>query len=221
MNTNRKGYFILFEGIDGMGKSTQAKKLYDALISMGYKAVMMREPTDGAFGKAIRERLKSGFKNDMDETLLFTMDRFYDVAFRIHNWLSQEDRVIVMDRYYYSSIAYQGAKGVDADYLREINRMFAPEPDVVFLLDAPPHVGLDRKDNNKMEKDTFENEEYLTRVRKLFLAEAATNKNFVVVDASRSEESVHAEIIGHMLQRARGDKPGGDRPRPLVREELE
>lgn len=187
------GKLIVIEGIDGTGKSTQAKLLSEKLQKMGYDVVFGKEPTDGEFGKKIRAALTKGFKNPLEETMLFALDRMQDVQNNIAPAL-MKNKVVVLDRYYFSSMAYQGSKGIDSEQIREINEWFSPVPDLLIILDADPSVSVKRINR---ERDTFENVEYLNNVREIFLNETG-KPNTVVIDAIGSQLEINAEIMRHV-----------------------
>ena len=103
-------------------------------------------------------------------------------------------KIVIMDRYYYSTMAYQGALGLDVNKIREENEKFAPKPDLVLILDVPPEVGLARITNNRKEKlNYFETLEYQGKVRELFL-NMKSYDNVQILDGNRSLEEVQEEI---------------------------
>ena len=106
----------------------------------------------------------------------------------------EEKKIVVMDRYYYSNIAYQGALGLDADKIREANEQFAPRPDLVIVLDAPPETGLSRITDKRCEAlNTFETQEYQIKVRELFL-NMRSNDNVTILNANRSLKEIQKDI---------------------------
>ena len=120
------------------------------------------------------------------------LDRREDVR---HNILPAlvAGKLVIMDRYYLSNIAYQGARGLDPEMIRRENEQFSPVPDLVLVLDIDPALGLARiTDSRKTALDSFEKEDYLRRVRDIFLA-IGRKPNGVIIDASQPPEKVHAK----------------------------
>ncbi|MDH5541570.1 MAG: dTMP kinase [Nitrospinota bacterium] len=164
MEGDIKGKFIVLEGLDGSGKSTQAKRLVERLNLSGIKAVSLREPTDGQWGRKIREIAAKGREGITPEEELsyFVNDRREDVEKNIIPALN-DGMVVVMDRYIYSNMAYQGALGIDVDHIAEINREF-PRPDLVIFLDFKPGEGLGRVEMRGAANAGFEKREFLEKV---------------------------------------------------------
>ena len=167
----KKGVLIVFEGIDGAGKSTQAKMLYSRLDRSGYEVVFSREPTDGAWGKKLRTMINEGRDTLTPEQELewFIKDRQEHVSAIVLPAL-QEGKIVVLDRYYFSTIAYQGALGLDPQEIEQKNTSFAPQPDLLFLVEISPQEGLKRIARAREEgADSFEREQYLEKVCEGFL----------------------------------------------------
>lgn len=152
--------FIVLEGIDGCGKTTQAALLAEWLTIQGYNVHLTAEPSEGKIGKFIREEILSGKQKTEPETLalLFTADRYEHLVSEIMPALS-EGKIVVCERYYYSTIAYQAAQGVDKTWLFEINK-FAAKPNLVIFLDINPKKALSRKQGGEI----FENQKFLEKV---------------------------------------------------------
>jgi len=188
------GRLIVFEGIDGAGKSTQVK-LFREYIKGQREALFLREPTDGPWGRKIRSLLEEG-KPDLsaEEALhLFTMDRRDNVENHILPAL-QKKKLVVVDRYYFSSIAYQGALGIDPGRIRSTNESFAPTPDLVFLLQVDPRTGLNRIENSRGGNITlYERTDYLCQVQEIF--NAMGDSCIRRLDASLPPELVHEKIV--------------------------
>jgi len=162
----KKGVLIVLDGIDGTGKTTQAKRLLAALQKKGADAVYFREPSDSQWGLAIKRKAIIADSLSPEEELdLFQKDRRENVEKNLKPAL-KEKKVIVLDRYYFSTIAYQGARGIDPEKIRRQNESFAVKPDLIFILDIVPQKGLDRIaiSREKMESH-FEREDYLVKVR--------------------------------------------------------
>jgi dTMP kinase len=189
----KKGVLIVLDGIDGTGKTTQAKRLLATLRKKGVDAVYFREPSDSKFGLAIKKKAVIADCLTPEEELdLFQKDRKENVEKNLTPALKQK-KVIVLDRYYFSTIAYQGARGFDPETIRRQNESFAVKPDVVFILDIAPQKGLDRiaLSREKMDKH-FEREEYLVKVREIFRGFEGDNIHHI--DASRPEEDIYIDI---------------------------
>ncbi|MGA9138718.1 MAG: dTMP kinase [Methanocella sp.] len=201
---HRRGCLISIEGIDGAGKSTQIKMLGDWLRDNGVDAVILKEPTDGQYGREIRSNATAHKPTTPQEEMrLFMMDRREDVAKNILPAL-KSGKVVVMDRYYQSNMAYQGARGLDPWQIETENEQFSPMPDLVIVLDIDPSSGLSRITNSrKTALDSFEKEDYLKKVREIFLA-IGRKPNGVIINAERQPEAVHDSIIRAIKERLPG-----------------
>jgi dTMP kinase len=166
---NRPGFLLVIEGIDGAGKSTLARSLAAWLREQGRTVVVDREPTDGPHGRALRESAKTGRLSPEAELDLFLKDRREHVEQVIAPALSRGE-VVILDRYYFSNAAYQGARGGDPAAIVAENETFAPVPDLVLLLDLGPATGHARIDARGGGLDDFEGAAYLAEVRRNFLA---------------------------------------------------
>ncbi len=185
---------IAIEGIDGSGKTTVAKYLRDKLGEMGYPVVLLREPTDSEWGKKLKNTYNSRLTPE-EELDLFLKDRKFDAENNIIPAL-KDNKIVIMDRYYFSTIAYQGATGFDLDYLRKINEEIAPKPDLLFILDLPPEKGISRIIKRGDQPNEFENINYLKRVREIFLS----IEDAIIIDASKDIETIKREVLEIVLQ---------------------
>ncbi|WP_423792924.1 dTMP kinase [Methanocaldococcus indicus] len=174
--------FIVFEGIDGSGKTTISKMLANHL---GY--FWTAEPTDGEIGKFIREILTKNKNIDSKAiTLLFTADRYE------HQKIIKENikKGVICDRYFFSTLAYQSVLGVEDEFIKYINKDIIM-PDVVFLL----VVDVDEAIKRLKTSDLFEKKSFLEKVQKKYL-ELAKEYNFIVIDTSnKSIDNVFNEIL--------------------------
>ncbi len=164
-----KGYLIAIEGIDGSGKTTIAKEIVKWLSERNVKALYTSEPTKSPIGLLIKEKIISA-KARQDariEALLFAADRLWHVINEILPSL-EKGIVVITDRYYFSSIAYQGALGAPISWVKEINK-FAPKPNLSIYIDITPEEALRRKRRQGSIKELFENTKYLSKVRKIYL----------------------------------------------------
>lgn len=188
----RKGVLIVFEGIDGAGKTTQAKNLLNLLRTKGVETAFFREPTQGQWGCEIKKKAVLVDSLTPEEELeLFQKDRKDNVKMNLKPALN-EGKVIVLDRYYLSTIAYQGARGIDPDRIRRMNEEFAVPPDLVFILDIDAKKGLDRIQARKTKDLLFEQEEYLNRVRQIF--KNIQGERIYHFDAQRPEQEISGAI---------------------------
>jgi len=193
----KKGLLIVFEGIDGSGKSTQARRLVRRLGALGYGVVSLREPTRGKWGRAIKRRAKTeGSLTPEEELDLFVKDRRENVRKNIKPALAAK-KIAVLDRYYFSTIAYQGGKGIDPARIRRLNESFAVKPDLVFILDIEAARGLHRIQDRKSKDLLFEKETYLARVRAIF--NGFRGRRFRHLDAARPKDELAAEIASLVL----------------------
>lgn len=187
------GLLIAFEGIDGSGKSTMAMRAVDDLRQEGYNAVYLREPTDGPYGLQLRTMLVSPEKrNAQFEFELFLKDRIYDVKTNISP-IMKAGGIVCIDRYYISSMAYQGALGLDAEFIREENEKVAPVPHLVLYFSLPVEAALDRIHANRPDgTDQFEKKEYLEKVQAEF--RRMDFPQMVEIDANADQNTVYSAV---------------------------
>ena len=195
-----RGRFIVFEGIDGAGKTTQAKLLCERLTSLGKSVYMTAEPTDLASGRELR-RILGGEerKTDCELAMLFTLDRIahnIDAEKGISAMLDAGYDVIC-DRYYYSSLAYQGPV-TSYEWVKSLN-LDCPDilhPDLCIFLDLTPEQSLERISKGREKLEIFENLETLTRVRESFFKVICDlDDNIAVLDAYRSPDAIAEDIF--------------------------
>ena len=189
-----KGLFIVFEGIDGGGKSTQIQMLSRFFESKGYEVERHMEPTEAVIGSLLWDYMKSKSRSFDPETeaLLFAADRIEHG--KIINEALEKGMIVISDRYKHSSLAYQGAAGADVGWMQSLNK-HALKPDLVILLDIDPDRSLERVLDRA--KTVFEENEYLKKVRSEYLSYAEKGE-LVVIDATQSLEEVHEDILGHV-----------------------
>lgn len=200
----KKGIFVTIEGCEGAGKSTQAKLLADHLTTLGYQVLVTREPGGTVIGEKIRGILLD--RNHWEiaprvELLLYLASRSQLVSQVIKPAL-EEGKVVISDRFHHSTLAYQGgARALDMPLVRQINK-FATEgilPEVTFLLDLPPQIGLQRKGSSSEDRMEGQGIEFHEKVRQAFLALADEEpERIVVLDANQPVEKISASINEHM-----------------------
>ncbi|MHB1227256.1 MAG: dTMP kinase [Desulfurivibrionaceae bacterium] len=195
----RKGVLIAFEGIDGTGKTTQIALLAEVLRQRGLSVVVTREPTDGQYGRKIRELYKNRKSVTPEEELaLFLDDRREHVAQVIAPALAK-GQVVLTDRYYYSTAAYQGGAGHDPQKIIAANELFAPVPDMVIMLEAPVSLGVHRVQKLRGETlNDFEQEGALARVADIFAG--LTGANIRRIDGTADAQAVHALVMAAVVE---------------------
>lgn len=189
------GKFIVFEGIDGSGKSTQAALLARALENAGREVFATREPTaDSPAALRLREIAKGAREGFTlaDEVALFFEDRAWHVEHQIAPALAS-GAIVVCDRYWYSTAAYQGALGADAKDIAEKSRAQFPVPDLVVYLRVPPEHAFGRiRANRKSLEAGYEKLDFLKEVFARY--EAQVSSDWLVVDGLRPENEIAADI---------------------------
>jgi dTMP kinase len=204
----KRGAFIVFEGIDGSGKSTHMRLLIDDLKRRGYDVLQTAEPTNGAIGAFIREYMGSATTrlSPEVEALLFAADRFEHVREVIEPGI-ERGQIVVSDRYLHSTLAYQGAAGLSLEWIREINR-FAPAPDRCILLDVSPEMGLSRLGRRR--RTVFEELAIQREVRRLYL-DFVRRGEMVKVEAEGSVEEVQRQVSSIVMNLLQGTSKTVDR----------
>ena len=193
------GVFIVFDGIDGSGKSEMVKLLHNYLFSKNkdYRILTTREPTNGKYGSQIRSILARD-KNPKTNALrlldLFINDRNEHVNETIIPFLRKKigANIVICDRYYYSTIAFQSMQGLETKMLIDKNKNF-PKPTIAFILDIKPQIALQRIKGRRKEK--FERVDFMNELRKKFLdLPGLLKENIKIIDASRDKDKVFEKI---------------------------
>jgi dTMP kinase len=192
------GFLIAIEGIDGAGKSTQARFLQEYLQARGFNVISTREPTSGPWGKILRDSATTGRLSIEEEVEAFMKDRREHVEGLIMPHLRAGD-VVIVDRYYFSTAAYQGARGLDPAELMRRNEEFAPEPDLLVLLDSEVPEGLYRIRTRGDRANHFEKTDALSKARQIFLS---IEKPYLCkLDARQDPQQLRNVIVREFVKR--------------------
>lgn len=196
-----RGRLVVFEGVDGAGKSTQLRLLAEELRARGADPLVTKEPTDGSWGQRIRAMARSGERVAPEEELRwFLEDRREHVATELAPALAA-GRVVLCDRYTLSTVAYQGARGLDPAALLAAAEAEFPLPDLALLFEVDPGAGLARvASRGGIAEPAFEEVEYLSRVAAVF---RSLDRPYIVrIDASRDVPNVAAAVRSVFDRRA-------------------
>jgi len=208
----KTGLFISFEGLEGCGKTTQAKMLFDFLIKQRIPSIYTKEPGGTKIGDKIRKILLDQKNDGMDyktEMLLFLASRAENVRLIILPAL-EKGKVVISDRFYDSTTAYQGyGRGIDLKIIEHLNSLVVGKavPDLTFILDIDPYEGLRRStsfgnshemrfEEEFINKKTIEGKLFLERVRHGYyqLSQEETSR-IKIIDANRNKEDIFEEIV--------------------------
>ena len=202
MSEMKRGKFIVFEGIDGAGKTTQINLLANYLREQGRSVYCTAEPTETVSGGLLRDALSGVTRRTVCEmAAMFVFDRINHNVNPVNGIqkMLNDGFDVICDRYYYSSLAYQGS-GTDPVWVSNMN-LNCPEimkPDVCIFLDLTPEQSMARINRNRATQEIYENEEKLTLVRNQFyrvFEELKDRDNIQIVDAYRSVEEIHQSIV--------------------------
>ena len=188
----KKGILIVIEGLDGAGKTTIAKWLVDLFNKRGYSALYTYEPTDSLFVKALKSYAE--YRSAELDALTYAADRLVHLKSKVLPAL-EEGKIVVMDRYYFSSIAYQGAQGAPIEWVIELNK-YARRPDLAIYIDVEPEIGLKRLSGKTSSSrfPEYEKLELLRRVREIYMV--LVNRGWLIlIDGSRDLDSVKNEVL--------------------------
>ena len=191
----KKGVFICIEGLDGSGKTTHAHRIVRKLQEQGLDAVYTTEPSTGDLGKFIRSTILQGKKRvpRVVEALLFALDRVEHLKKDVKPALEM-GKIVISDRCVYSSLAYQGAAGLDIEWIEEINRM-ALSADLAIYIDVPPEVVVKRI---RRKKSVMERLETQRKVQKVYM-KYVENGKLVPVDGDKGKAEVTQNILKIIL----------------------
>lgn len=202
-----KPLFIVLEGIDKAGKSTQAELLKNYFIDQKQQAIISSEPTDGPIGRLIREAMQNQIiaikqKENFDEQMayLFAADRHYHLyndVDGVYKLINEDCIHVIATRYYFSSLAYNCNTQDEFDFVAGLNKRF-PNPDIVFYIDIPLDIALSRLHNSSF-REVYETEEKLKKVRQNYenIFQAYDGK-MLKIDGTKPIKAVHQKIIDYL-----------------------
>lgn len=202
MKKKKKRLFIVFDGPEGSGKSTQAKMLYKHLKKTGYDVILTREPGGTKMAEMVRKIILSPKLKitPMAELLLYEASRAQHIAEVILPNL-RKNRIVISDRFADASVVYQGyARGLGMKLVEELNKLVVNNlyPDITFILDIPPEEGLSRVKTSRNSFDRLEQEDlnFHNKIREGYLKLAKKRKNFFVIKVNnKTAEEVHQKIL--------------------------
>ncbi|MFN3740790.1 MAG: dTMP kinase [Thermodesulfovibrionales bacterium] len=199
--SNSSGLFITFEGIEGCGKTTQARLLYEHLLKEGYRVKLTEEPGGTEIGIEIRKLLLNKRHDSMHpltELFLYNASRIQHVTEKIRPLLTK-GYIVISDRFMDSTFAYQGyGRGIDINLIKCLDDIARQglRPDITFLLDIEPELGLKRHSSRELDRVEKESLEFHRAVRDGYLEIArAEPERFVIIPATASIEEIHNTII--------------------------
>ena len=193
---------ISFEGIEGAGKSTQINLLQDYYLKKNKEVLLLREPGSTELGESIREILLSTKNVISDNTELLLM---FAARAQLLDQIIKKNihKVILIDRYFHASIAYQGyGRGLDISKINQLIQITeCIQPDYTFLLDISPEDGFRRKSGDKMDRIESAGIEFFNKVRNGYLELAHNNNYMHVISSTQTEQNIHEEIV-NIIQRS-------------------
>ena len=188
--------YVAIEGMDGSGKTTQAKMLAEFLKKQGFSVLSVTEPSKSALGKMISEKLIKEKYSPEAIALSFACDRMIHFDETIRPARGKYDYIIT-DRSYISSLAYQPLQGLRFEWVKELNR-FVMKPDLIFLLDIPVEVFLERRGKTDV---IFEKKEFQKKLRHSYLElHEKLNEDFIVIDGTKRIEEIHEKIRSDVMR---------------------
>ncbi len=185
------GLFIVLEGIDGAGKTTIANMLLRYLSGKGYNTIYTYEPYDSLYVEILKTKYNE-LRDAYLDALTYAADRVIHLKTVIKPYL-EKNYIVICDRYFYSSVAYQSAQGAPLDWILEINK-FALKPDIAIYLDIEPEIGLRRRRKLKSRFPEYEVLDFLVKVRNAYL-ELVNRGMLTLIDARREVNTVFKEVI--------------------------
>jgi len=193
----KRGKLIVFEGLDGCGKSTQLRLAEMALRARGIEAVVTREPTDGRWGRKIRAMAQSGEAVPPEVELEWFFEDRRDHMREVVGPALDDGRIVLSDRSYVSTVAYQGARGLDAAQILSDSEAEFERPDLVLLFEISAKEGLARVNaRGGVTEPVFENLPFLERVAEIFAALDVAG--LVRIEADRTEEEIERDVLAEI-----------------------
>lgn len=192
------GILIVFDGIDGAGKTTQVRRLEAALTDIGERVLVSKEPTDGKWGAKLRASAAAGRLPFEEELTAFIEDRQEHLALKVVPAL-HDGQIVILDRYFYSTIAYQGLRAGSIDQIEARIRANVVQPDVAYLLETPPELAAMRIERRDGAANHFEQLDDLIKIDQIFHEIAAKDDRIAKIDGSQSEEAVFKALLKHFI----------------------
>jgi dTMP kinase len=210
---NMRGLFVVFEGIDGTGKSTQQRLLAEVLRNRGYEVIETREPTEGKFGQKIRDHyLSRNTLSPARELELFIADRKEHIQKEILPAL-RAGKIALCDRYFLSTAAYQGAAGLDPEEILALHA-FAPAPDLVLIIELDPVESIRRITQKRGDRlNDFEQLEALQKVDGIF--KQMKLPYIRRINGSAPKIEVHRQVLSHVDSLLQSADPTQNAPEHL------
>lgn len=193
---------MVVEGIDGSGKTTVSKRIVEMLNGMGYSAFYTYEPYTSPFTEVLRKYIEMYGEAEVEvETLLFTLDRIFHIK-KVIKPLLEQGYVVVCDRYFYSGIAYQGAKKGDIEWIRSVNK-YAIVPDIAIYLRVPLEIAIERLKRKRSSWSYFEKLDILEKALEIYEKLAASGE-LIAIDATMDVDSVAMQCIKLVTEKVHG-----------------
>nr|VFK42553.1 MAG: dTMP kinase [Candidatus Kentron sp. SD]VFK48525.1 MAG: dTMP kinase [Candidatus Kentron sp. SD] len=209
MLNESEGILIVFDGIDGAGKTTQVNLLDKLLQDSGKSTCRSKEPTNGEWGQKVRMSARHGRMPIKEELNAFLMDRHYHID-KIISPALRAGKIVILDRYYYSTICYQSARGVDIEDLHSIVTSNIIVPDVSFILDVDVDIAQSRIAKRSGHTNSFEDPHELRKVRVNYQRIRSENmdncKYMYKLDASQSINVLHKAVVEKLIDTIFYDK---------------
>lgn len=197
MHLVKEGILVAIEGIDGSGKTTVAKKLVEKLKELGYRAEYTYEPFSSPFSEALRKYIEEeGGAEAEIETLAMALDRLFHVK-KVIEPLLKNGCIVITDRYIHSSLAYQGARGIDIEWIKTVNK-YAIEPHLVIYLRVPLEIALERIKKKESRWKYFEDISRLKKVQEMYELFASQGA-LIAIDATQNIDKVVEQCLRIIL----------------------